>query len=90
MLFTDLGNFVRGVDNPLSWYLHKDFVPSLKINIFFERERERETSICFFMLIHAYSCIHWLILVCALTKDRTHNLGISGRCSDQLCYLARV
>ena len=36
--------------------------------------RERETSIC----CSTYLCIHWLILVCALTGDRTRNLGLSG------------
>ena len=30
-----------------------------------ERERERETSIS----CPNYSCTHWLILVCALTRD---------------------
>ena len=29
-------------------------------------------------------CIHWLILVCALTRHQTHNLSVSGRCSNQL------
>ena len=35
-------------------------------------------------------CIHWLVLVCALTGDQTHNLGISGRYSNQLSYPARA
>ena len=50
------------------------------------RGRERETSIC----SSTYLCIHWLILVCALTWDWTCNLGILGRCSNQLRYAARV
>ena len=25
---------------------------------------------------------HWLILICALTKDWTHSLGVSGQCSN--------
>ena len=25
-----------------------------------------------------YSCIHWLLLVCALTRARTCNLGVPG------------
>ena len=36
-----------------------------------EKERERETSIS----CSTYSCTHWLPLVCALTGDRTNNLG---------------
>ena len=38
-----------------------------------EGESVRETSICCF----TYLSNHWLILVCALTRDQTHNLGIS-------------
>ena len=37
-------------------------------------ERERETSSC----CSTYLCIHSLIFVCALTGDRTCNLGVSG------------
>ena len=55
-----------------------------------ERERnagrERETLICCF----TYLCIHWLILVCALTGDQTCNLAISGWCSNQLSYLTKA
>ena len=43
-------------------------------------------EICF----STYLCIHWLILVCALTGDRTHNLGMWRCCSKQLSYLARA
>ena len=50
-----------------------------------EREIERHVNLLF-----TYSCIHWLILICALTGDRTHNLCVSGQCSDQLSYLARA
>ena len=49
-------------------------------------ERERETSIC----CSTYLCIHWLILVCTLTRDRTHNLDAWGQCSNQLSYMARA
>ena len=50
------------------------------------RERERETLIyCSICL-----CSHWLILVCALTWDWPCNLGIWGRCSNHLNYLARA
>ena len=48
-----------------------------------EREKERTLIYC-----STYSCIHWLLLVCALTRDQTFNLGISEQCSNQLCYLA--
>ena len=37
-----------------------------------------------------YLCIHWLILVCALTRDQTHNLGVSVQCYNQLSYSART
>ena len=46
-----------------------------------EREGERETLIC----CSTYLCTHWSIL----TGDRTHNLGVLGRCSNQLSYPAR-
>ena len=45
-----------------------------------EKERERERLIC----CSTYFCIHWLILVCVLTGDRTHNLGKSVWLSNQL------
>ena len=47
--------------------------------------RERETLTC-----SIYLCPQWLIPVCALTGHQTRNLGISGRCSNQLSYLART
>ena len=37
-----------------------------------------------------HRCIHWLILICSLTRDGTWNLGILGQCSNQLSYLARA
>lgn len=46
--------------------------------------REREISIC----SPTYLCTPWLLLICALTGDRTCNLGISGPCSNQPSYLA--
>ena len=49
-----------------------------------QRERLRATSIC----RSTHLCTHWFILVCALTGDRTCNLGVSGQCSNQLNYLA--
>ena len=50
------------------------------------RERERGKLIC----CSKYSCIHWLILVCALARDQTCNLGLWGWCSEQLSYPARA
>ena len=47
---------------------------------------EKETSIC----QSTYLRIHWLILVCALTRDQTCNLGVSGQHSNQLSYQARA
>ena len=47
---------------------------------------EKETSIC----CSTYLCIHWLILACALTRDRTCNLGIWEQRGNQLSYLATV
>ena len=43
-------------------------------------EGEQEISIC----CSTYVCTHWLILVWALTGDQIRNLGVSGRCSNQL------
>ena len=51
-----------------------------------EREREEETVIC----CSTYLCIHWLILVCVLTRDQTCNLGVLGCCSNQVSYTARA
>ena len=48
-----------------------------------EREREKH-------LLFTYLCIYWLILVCALTRDQTHNLRVSEWCSNQLRYTARA
>ena len=55
---------------------------------FREREREGgerkqgegETMTSF----STYFCLHWLIFVCALTRDQTCCLGILGRLSNQL------
>ena len=46
---------------------------------------------CF--VVTAYLCIHRLILLCVLTGDRTHNLGVLGELEqlcNQLCYPARA
>ena len=47
---------------------------------------EREILIC----CSTYSWIHWLSLVCALTRGWTRNLGILVRCSNQLSYPAKA
>ena len=62
-----------------------NFFPFFKINIicWFERGgRGRETSIC----CSTYPCTHWLTLACALTRNQTHNLDVSGKPSNQLSY----
>ena len=41
-----------------------------------------ETPVCCFF---TYLRAHWLILLCALTRDRTHNLGTSGCCCNLSC-----
>ena len=70
----------------------KERDPEIHLLIFFffrereEGEREKETSIC----CSSYFCIHWLILLCALTRDQTHNLGVLGRRSNQMSYPARA
>ena len=46
----------------------------------------QQTLIC----CSTYWCIHCSILACALTEDQTHNLGVSGCCSNQLSYAARA
>ena len=51
-----------------------------------ERERERDK----FVVLLIYLCIAWLLLVCALTRDQTDNLGVLGWCSNQLSYPARA
>ena len=45
-----------------------------------ETERKKNTSIC----CSSYLFIHSLILVCALTEDQTHNLGVLEERSNQL------
>ena len=42
-----------------------------------ERERERERARTIEFLLHLFM-LNWLIFVCALTRDQTHSLGISG------------
>lgn len=47
-------------------------------------ERETETLICY----STHWGTHWLILVCVLTGDWTHNLGILGQYSNLLSFPA--
>lgn len=47
----------------------------LYIIYWWEKEREIDCS--------TYLCI-WLIIVCALTRNQTENLGIAGRCSNRV------
>ena len=60
------------------------FIINVLLIDWFERERER--LIC----CSTSLCIHRLLSVCALTGDQTHNLGVSGWCSNPLSYPARV
>ena len=65
---------------------HTAFVSAMEffvvvINVFKERERNMNST---------YLCTHWLILVCALTRDQTHNLAVSEWCCSQLTYPARA
>ena len=53
------------------------------------RECERDIESLFHLFMHAL-VIRWLIPVYALTKDPTHNFGISGQGSTQLSYPARA
>ena len=50
------------------------------------RQTDRQTSICCSTHLRVY--IHWLILGCALTRDRIRNLGMSGRHLNQVSYPA--
>ena len=50
------------------------------------REREGETSIC----CATQLCLHWLLPVCALTRDRTLNLGVFGMSLQPTEVLARA
>ena len=50
-----------------------------------EKEKEKRRFCC-----STHLCIHWSVLVCALTRDWTLNLGILGQCSNQLSYLVRA
>ena len=61
--------------------IHYNRFPTSKICF-----REKETSVC----CSIYWFIHWLILLCALTRNWTSNLGVSGQCSNQLSYWARA
>ena len=36
------------------------------------------------------TCIHWLILICALTEEQTCNLGVRGQHSERWSYLVRT
>ena len=71
---------------PTFYLLIKIFLNFLILEREEKREGERERLICF----STYLCIYWLLLVCALTRDRTHNLGESEQCSNQVSYLARA
>ena len=53
------------------------------------KERERRGKETEILTCHpTFLCIHWLFLVCTLTGDRTHNLGVSVHCSNLVRYPA--
>ena len=47
-----------------------------------EGKRDRQTDVDLLFPLH----IHWLLLIWTLTRDRTCNPGVSGRCSNELSY----
>lgn len=53
-------------------HYNRDCLPFQKIIYCFVREGEAS------IYCSTYLRNHWLILVCALTGGRTHNLGVSG------------
>lgn len=55
--------------------------------LIFREQGERHVNLLFHL---RYLCIHWLLLVCALTRDGTHDPGVSGRCPNQVSCLARA
>ena len=69
------------------WYESELWARGL-FNFFFRGKRERASermSVYMSPLrCSTYLCIHWLLLVCSLIGDWTHNLGVSGQCSNQL------
>lgn len=70
----------------LKLYLVCDSMWHFSLYYFREEGWVKETSIC----CSTHLCIHRLILVCALTGDWTHNVGVLGWCSNQLSYPARA
>lgn len=54
-------------------------LPNQAYYIFLMYWFERETLICWCTYLH----IHWSVLVCALTRDQSCNLGVSGWLSNQ-------
>ena len=53
---------------------------------FRERKREKERNIN--LLFHLF--MHCLLLVCALNRERTSNLGVSGCCSNKVRYPSKA
>ena len=65
------------------WYIFK-----CSINIDWERDWDRDWH--WLTCCSTYLCIHWLILVHALTRDKIRILGVLGWHSNQLSYPART
>ena len=87
--------FILYLHNPFSWQLIRSGLwLNILTRIFFvlnwsletERKRGEEwkggASIC----CSTHLCIHWLILVRALTRNRICNLGVLGEHSKKLSY----
>ena len=62
-----------------SWKRNRSFFKLVFLNFYLLIFRKRHQFV-----------IHWLILVCALTGDWTHNLGVPGWCSNQMSHPDRV
>ena len=73
------GRYVTGKDFYYYYWLQI-------LYIYIYGERERDAWIC----CSTYICIHWLILTCALTEDRTCNLGVLGWHPNQRSYPAKA
>ena len=61
------------------WQLKKNCI------FWFERQKARNIYLLFYFFMHSL-----LDFVCALIGDQAINLGVLGRCSNQLNYLAKV
>lgn len=61
-----------------------------KFFYWFLREKESKRVQYWFVVPPIYIPTVWVLFACALTGDRNHNLGVAGKCSDQLSYPSRA